>query len=40
MKENLIVPEELIDFLCEQNVEGIHIRIGMLMMVIMMRVLR
>ena len=22
MKENLIVPEELVDILCEQNVEG------------------
>ena len=41
MKGNLIVPEQLIDILCEQNVEGVHIRIWIMkMMMIMMKVFR
>ena len=39
VKGNLIIPEELIDILCEQYIEGVQIRIGMLMMVKMMNVL-
>ena len=46
VKGNLIVPEQLIDILCEQNIVGVgggglQIRIGMMMMMMMMiRVLR
>ena len=38
VKENLIVPYQLFDILGEQNVEGVQIRIEM--MVMMMKVLR
>ena len=36
VKGNLIVPEQLLDILCEQNVEGVQI--GMMVMVIMIGV--
>ena len=39
VKGNLI-PEQLIDILCEQYVEGVQIRIGIMMMVMIMKVLR
>ena len=34
MKENLFVPEQLINILDEENVEGVLIGIGMIMMVL------
>ena len=34
MKENLFVPEQLINILDEENVEGVQIGIGMIMMVL------
>ena len=40
VKGNLIIPEQLIDILGEQNVEGVQIRIGVMMMVVIMKVLR
>ena len=40
MERKLIIPEQLIDILGEQNVEGVQIRIGVMMMVMMMDVLR
>ena len=36
VKGNLIIPEQLIEILCEQNAEGMQIRIGIMMMVVMM----
>ena len=39
-KVNLIFPDQLINILGEQNVEGVQIRIGMMMMVMMMKMLR
>ena len=35
-----LIPEQLIDILCEQYVEGVQIRIGIMMMVMIMKVLR
>ena len=41
MKGSLIIPEQLIDILCEQNFEGVQIRIWIMKMVMMMmKVLR
>ena len=37
---NLIIPEQLINMLCEQNVVGMQIRIGIMMLVMRMKVLR
>ena len=34
MKENLFVPEQLINILDEENVEGVQIGIGLIMMVL------
>ena len=34
VKENLFVPEQLINILDEENVEGVQIGIGMIMMVL------
>ena len=40
VKGNLIIPEKLVNILCKQNVEGVHIRIWIMKMVMMMKVLR